>query len=178
MARHRPTRARVRRHVTQKIKSPRGHCVRAINVRYCFGVQSIQSITGRGMKSSPGFRITVILPAQLALLGRGLTWRGLAIPSSAGSDHFSFLPPRRYDWTPTTYSAMAIYIEKFPPFHFEGQERRAWSFPFPPGWLDCKTNVLHLDLCISRCAHSSTWCCQVAAQVFFSSLFFFFQGHR
>lgn len=106
MAQHRPTRARVRRYVTQKIKSPRGHCVHAINVRYCFGAQSIQSITGRGMNSYPGFRITIILPAQLALLGRGHTWKRLAIPSSVGSDHFSFLPVRRYDWTPPTYSTM------------------------------------------------------------------------
>lgn len=36
-----------------------------------------------------------------------------------------------------------------------------------PAWLGCKTNVLHLDLCISRCAHSTTWCCRVAAQAFF-----------
>lgn len=74
-----------------------------------------------------------------------------------------------YDWTLTVSSVMAIYVYiKSAPSYFEGRPCLVFSFP---AWLSCKTNVLHMDLCISRCAHSTTWWCRVAAQVFF-------QGHR
>lgn len=72
----------------------------------------------------------------------------MAIPSSVGSDHFSYLPTARYDWSFAIYSAMAIFTSKSPPSYFKWQRGCAWSLPFLPGCVVRPTCCTWI--CVSR----------------------------